>query len=82
MRVDFDAEVRAWYVALTDRPVARTVHVSEEVAVDLDPDDAVVGVEFLLAPAELDHAVVAELNRRYPAVRDALTDLRGLAVAG
>jgi uncharacterized protein YuzE len=82
MRVDFDPEVKAWYVAIADRPVARTAHVSDDVAVDLDADDAVVGVEFLVAPAELDHAVVAELGRRFPAVREALADLRGLAVAG
>jgi hypothetical protein len=58
MRVDFDPEVKAWYVAIADRPVARTAHVSD------------------------DHAVVAELGRRFPAVREALADLRGLAVAG
>ena len=46
MRVDFDPEVQAWYISLADAPVSRTVHVSDEVAVDVASDGGVVGVEF------------------------------------
>jgi uncharacterized protein YuzE len=81
MHVDFDPEVRAWYLTLADSPVAKTVHISDEVAVDVDESDEAVGVEFLFAPAELDPAVTEALFRQFPAVRRALADLGALAVA-
>ena len=76
MRVDFDPEVQAWYLTLSDAPVTRTVHVSDEVAVDIDVSDDVVGVEFLLAPAAIEPHVRDELFRRFPAVRRALAALQ------
>jgi uncharacterized protein YuzE len=75
MRVDFDPEVQAWYLTLTDAPVSKTVHLSDEVAVDVAHDDSVVGVEFLLAPAAVDRHVRDELFERFPAVRAALIEL-------
>ena len=81
MRVEFDPEVRAWYLTLSDTPVSTTVHVSDEVLVDLDESGGVVGVEFLLAPAELSDEVRASLFGRFPEVRTALADLGALAVA-
>ena len=81
MRVEFDPEVRAWYLTLSDAPVGTTVHVSDEVLVDLDGSGGVIGVEFLLAPAELSEEVRASLFRRFPGVRSALADLGALAVA-
>jgi uncharacterized protein YuzE len=75
MRVDFDPEVQAWYLTLTDAPVARTVDVSDEVAVDLTSDGDVVGVEFLLAPAAVDPRVRKDLFERFPVVRTALAEL-------
>ena len=75
MRVDFDPEVQAWYLSLADAPVSRTVHVSDEVFVDLASDGDVVGVEFLLAPAAVDGHVRAELFERFPVVRSALAEL-------
>jgi uncharacterized protein YuzE len=75
MRVDFDPEVQAWYLSLADAPVNRTVHISDEVAVDLAGDGGVVGVEFLLAPAAVDSHVREELFKRFPVVRSALAEL-------
>jgi uncharacterized protein YuzE len=75
MRVDFDPEVQAWYLLLADAPVNKTVHVSDEVAVDLASDAGVVGVEFLVAPAALDQQVREELFERFPAVQTALAEL-------
>ncbi len=75
MRVDFDAEVQAWYLTLTDAKVGRTVHVSDDVAVDIDDDDDVVGVEFLLAPASIEPAVREALFAQFPVVQEALAEL-------
>lgn len=76
MRVDFDPEVQAWYLTLSDAPVARTVHVSDEVAVDVDASDAVVGVEFLLAPAAIEPSAREALFQRFPVVRTALAEFQ------
>ena len=75
MRVDFDPEVQAWYLTLSDAQVSRTVHVSDEVAVDVDEADEVVGVEFLLAPATIEPAVREALFAQFPAVQQALAEL-------
>ena len=76
MRVDFDPEVQAWYLTLSDAPVAKTVHVSDEVVVDLDASGAVVGVEFLLAPAAIEPSVREALFERFPVVRTALAEFQ------
>ncbi len=81
MRVEFDPEVRAWYLTLSEAPVSKTVHISDEVAVDVDDQGSVVGAEFLLAPAELGADVRGALFERFPAVRSALLGLHALAVA-
>ena len=75
VRLDFDPDVQAWYLTLSEAPVSRTVHVSDEVAVDVDGGGAVVGVEFLLAPAALEPHVRQALFERFPAVRQALAGL-------
>jgi uncharacterized protein YuzE len=76
MRVDFDPEVQAWYLTLSDASVQRTVHVSDEVAVDVDAGDAVVGVEFLVAPSAIDPQVRDLLFERFPIVRTALSEFQ------
>lgn len=81
MRVEFDPEVRAWYLTLSDLSVTKTVHISDEVAVDIDSEGGVVGVEFLLAPAELGPEVSRALFERFPSVHGALNQLQALAVA-
>lgn len=47
MRTTFDAVADAMYIYLTERQVARTVRVSNRIAVDLDADDNLRGVEIL-----------------------------------
>ena len=81
MHVDFDDEVGAWFLTLAEASVASTVHVSDEVAVDLDANGEVIGVEFLLPPAELGPEVVAVLFARFPVVRTVLAHFQALAVA-
>jgi uncharacterized protein YuzE len=75
MRVDYDPEVQAWYLTLSEAAVANTVHVSDEVAVDVDEAGDVVGVEFLLAPATIESAVRDALFERFPVVQKALAEL-------
>lgn len=76
MRVDFDPEVQAWYMTLSDASVSRTVHVSDEVVVDVDAAGLVVGVEFLVAPAAIEPDVREALFERFPLVRKALAELQ------
>ena len=76
MRVDFDPEVQAWYITLSDAPVSTTVHISDEVAVDVDESGAAVGVEFLIAPSAVDQPVRERLFERFPVVRKALAKLQ------
>jgi uncharacterized protein YuzE len=47
MKATYDAAARAHYVHLTERPVSRTVELSDSVMVDLDENGDVVGVEVL-----------------------------------
>ncbi len=75
MRVDYDPEVQAWYLTLSEAAVAKTVHVSDEVAVDVDDAGDVVGVEFLLAPATIEPSVRDTLFERFPVVQKALAEL-------
>jgi uncharacterized protein YuzE len=81
MRAEFDPEVRAWYLTLSDAPVSTTVHFSDEVLFDVDDQGGVIGAEFLLAPAEVSEDLRASLFGRFPEVRTALADLGALAVA-
>jgi uncharacterized protein YuzE len=76
VRLDIDTDVQAWYLTLTDEPVSRTVHVSDEVAVDVDKGNALVGVEFLSAPAAIGPTVREALFERFPVVREALVELQ------
>lgn len=46
-RATHDAQAGATYVYLTDRPVARTMPLSDSVNVDLDADGSPCGVEVL-----------------------------------
>lgn len=75
MRVDYDPEVQAWYLTLSETVVAKTVHLSDDVAVDVDEAGEVIGVEFLLAPAAIEPAVRDALFERFPVVQKALAEV-------
>jgi uncharacterized protein YuzE len=62
MSLQVDAEAGAAYLRLSDNPVARTVEFSDDIYVDLNALDVVVGVELL----DLGTAVpLDELERRF-----------------
>jgi uncharacterized protein YuzE len=47
--IELDADANLLYLRLGDRPIASTIEVDEDVLVDLDEIDQVVGIEFLNA---------------------------------
>jgi uncharacterized protein YuzE len=46
-QIEFDAEADAFYVRVSDTPVARTSEVADGIIVDFDVNDGMVGVEVL-----------------------------------
>jgi len=73
VEISLDSEIDAAYVALSDHEVARTCQVNDEVLVDLDEHDVVVGIEVLRIDAELPFA---ELTDRYHVHSDVVGLLR------
>jgi hypothetical protein len=51
--VEYDTEVRAFYVRVIEEETARTVEVSVLVSVYVDAADNVVGLELLYSPGEV-----------------------------
>jgi uncharacterized protein YuzE len=51
--VEVDLQANAAYVLLTDQPVVKTVELNDEVIVDLDSNDMVVGIETLRIDAPI-----------------------------
>lgn len=78
MLISHDTEVGAYYLRLLDGPVARTVHVSDDVAVDLDADRQVHGLELLCAPGLLKAEERDALTRQFPRAAEALAELEQL----
>lgn len=78
MVVEYDTEAGAFYVQVTDGPVARTAEVSAFVNVDLDADGNVVGLELLCLPGAVTVDERAVLTERYPVAVEALTEVEHL----
>lgn len=78
MVVEYDTEVGAFYVRVTEEEVARTIEVSAFVSVDVDAEDNVVGLELLCLPAAVTPEERAALGARYPATIGALTEVERL----
>jgi uncharacterized protein YuzE len=66
MVVEYDTEAGAFYVRVTEEPVARTAEVSAFVNVDLDAEGNVVGLELLCLPAAVTVEERVLLEDRYP----------------
>ena len=78
MVVEYDTEVGAFYVRVTEEEVARTVEVATFVSVDVDADGNVVGLELLCLPTAVTNEERAALAARYPAAVGALTEIERL----
>jgi uncharacterized protein YuzE len=79
LRVTFSPDVEAFYLTVTDREVAETVDVTDLIAVDLDVDGEVVGVEFVMRPEALTEAMYRELADRYPVLSRANNERAAVA---
>jgi len=73
VELHIDQNVGAAYIQINDNPVARTVEVSEDVLVDLDAMDMVVGVEILSLTAEIP---IGQLVRDHHIQSDAVSQLQ------
>jgi uncharacterized protein YuzE len=78
MLIRYNTESDAYYLTLRTGEVARTVHISDAVMVDVEDSGAVHGIELLCSPALLTADDRAELIRRFPVAEDALGQLEGL----
>ena len=78
MVVEYDTEVGAFYVRVTESEMARTVEISPFVSVDVDADDQVVGLELLCLPSAVTGDERLALEQRFPAAVLALTEVERL----
>jgi len=78
MVVEYDTEAGAFYVRVTDEPVARTFEVSSFMRVDLDAAENVVGLELLCLPAAVAADERAVLATHYPAAARGLVEIERL----
>jgi uncharacterized protein YuzE len=72
MIIEQDVEAGAVYFALTDAPVARTVHVSDLIMVDVDENNHPVGVEFAMVPQQATWDQLGPLFNAYPELKETL----------
>lgn len=83
MVVDYDTDAGATYVELAGYDDDRADHtvevVSGLVTVDVDSFEEPIGVEILMAPAEIDEATLRPLGARFPTLDLAAL---GAAIAG
>jgi len=68
MRISYDREADAMYLYWTERPVERTVEVSNRVKVDLDKEGNLRGIEVLFVSKALKDADFLHLDLQLPTV--------------
>jgi uncharacterized protein YuzE len=78
MLVEYDTEVSAFYVQVTEAAVARTVELSFDLNIDVDEDGNVVGLELLCLPSAVTAEERAALEAHYPVAVNALTEVERL----
>lgn len=81
MVIQYDTEVGAFYIRLTDTDVARTFHVSDDVLVDFDSNDDARGIELLVHPAHLTDEERGILAAAYAKAPDILAEVARLMPA-
>jgi uncharacterized protein YuzE len=72
MDIRYSTEAEAFYVTVTDGDAVRTVHISDDVLVDLEADGTVHGLELLCPPTELTTDERSALTEGFPATAQAL----------
>lgn len=81
MVIRYDTTVGAFYLKLSDQPVARTVHISDDVVVDLDAKGTARGIELLIGPSHLTSEERAALVALCPAADEMLAEVARLMPA-
>lgn len=76
MLVQYDPDVGATYVVLSETPCARTVEVSDLVAVDVDEHGDPVGVEFAVAVHQITESMIAGVVSVFPELKAVIGDSR------
>lgn len=71
--LEVDLQANAAYIELSSEPVVRTDQVNDEVLVDIDANDMVVGIETLRVDAAIPFA---ELEARFHVRSDVIAGLR------
>ncbi len=71
MNVSYDTEAEATYVRVVpaDVKIARTVHLSDLVMVDVDEHRDPVGVEFVVLPHEITDAMLDRVSDAFPTLK-------------
>jgi uncharacterized protein YuzE len=70
MFAEADMKTGAIYVLLSEASVARTLHVSDVIMVDVDEDDTPVGIEFAVPVASVDQHDWHALAEVVPEVKE------------
>jgi len=68
MRTTYDADADAMYLYFTEKPVDKTVRVSSRVAVDLDADGNLRGVEVLFVSKALADTDFSTIHLELPRI--------------
>lgn len=68
MQTTYDAEADALYIYLTEKPVDKTVRVSSRVAVDLDADGNLRGIEVLFVSKALADTDFSHVHLELPRI--------------
>lgn len=74
--VEIDHEADAAYIRLSTEPIVRSVDVGEEVVVDLDEMNVVVGIEMLALDADIPYGTLVTEYHVHSEVTDLLRQLR------
>lgn len=74
MLVEYDPEVGATYLTLTDGVCASTVHVDDLVMVDVDRDGQPIGVEFAISPRKVTSDMLRLVAKRFPTLEGVMAD--------
>lgn len=72
--MSYDLEAGATYVELAADDVARTVHVGDLLAVDLDALGEPIGVEILTRPADITDEMLHALAAAFPTLKPLAED--------
>jgi uncharacterized protein YuzE len=78
MRVEYDTEVGAFYVHVSDAEIARAADVADLINVDVAADGTVVGLELLCSPSAVTTEERARLAEQFPAAAAALAEIEAL----